>query len=335
VPTTENALFLDGERFRYSADYAKEWQLAFAAVRRIVVAPVLKITGTVKFDPERVAAVGARISGRVRHIYKLEGDAVRAGEALADIESAELGKAQASLLAARARAAAATVNERRERQLAEAGVASKRDAELAEDVATRARAELSAAAQRVQAMGGMSDGRDFGIFRVRAPIGGKIMERNVWRGQRIEPTHTVFRVADLSRVWIELAVFERQIAAIRRGNEVDVFPAGAGGNATRTAPVRVVVDHPAFILRPGQSVRARIHLSARPDPSLVVPQSSVTNVDGGLTVFVYRPPDGIVPRTIRVGERDDEYVEILSGLRAGEQVATSGVSHLRSTVFRE
>jgi cobalt-zinc-cadmium efflux system membrane fusion protein len=207
-----------------------------------------------------------------------------------------------------------------------------------------------AAAQRVQAMGGMPDGRDLGIFRVKAPIGGKITERNVWRGQHIEPTHTVFRVADLSRVWIELAVFERQIAAVRRGNEVDVFPAGAGGKVvagvvdhvgdvidveTRTASVRVVVDHPAFILRPGQSVRARIHLSARPDPTLVVPQSSVSNVDGVLTVFVYHPPDGIEPRTVRVGGRDDEYVEILSGLRAGEHVATSGVSHLRSTVFRQ
>jgi RND family efflux transporter MFP subunit len=199
-------------------------------------------------------------------------------------------------------------------------------------------------------MGGKRDGSDFGILKVRAPIGGKIMERNVWQGERIEPTHTVFRVADLSRVWVELAVFERQIPAVRQGDEVDVSPAGAGGKVlagvvdhigdvidvdTRTAPVRVVVDHPAFILRPGQSVRARIHLTGRPEPSLVVPQSAVANVDGVRTVFVYHAPDSIEPRTVRVGGRDGEHVEILSGLRAGENIATSGVMNLRSSVFRE
>jgi cobalt-zinc-cadmium efflux system membrane fusion protein len=350
LPTSQHALFLDGERIRYSADYAKASQLAFASVERRVFTPELNVTGTVAFDPERVAAVGARISGRIRRLYKLEGDTVRAGEILAEIESAELGKAQASLVAARARAEAGAANERRERQLAEAGVASKRDAELAEDVAARARAELTAAEQRVHAMGGMRDGSDIGILRVRAPIDGKITERNVWRGQRIDPTHTVFRVADLSRVWVELAVFERQIATVRPGDEVDVSPAGAGGKGlmgvvdhvgdvidvdTRTAAVRVVVDHPAFILRPGQSVRARIHLSGRPEPSLVVPQSAVANVDGVRTVFVYHAPDCIEPRTVRVGGHDGEQVEILSGLRAGENVATSGVMNLRSSVFRE
>jgi len=348
--SSASALFLDGERIRYSADYAKQSGLAFASVERRVLSPVLNVTGTVTFDPASVAAVGARISGRVRRLYKLEGDTVHAGELLADIESAELGKAQANLLAARARADAATVNERREKRLAEAGVSSMRDAELAQDIATRARAELVAANQRVGAMGGTRDGSDLGVLRLRAPIGGKIIERNVWRGQRIEPTHTAFRIADLSSVWVELAVFERQIATIRHGDRVDLLPAGAGGKMlagvvdyvgdvidvdTRTAPVRVVVDHPAIILRPGQSLRARIHLSVRSEPSLVVPQTSVTNIDGNRTVFVYHAPDGIEPRTVRVGGRDAERVEILSGLRTGESVVTSGVTALRSNVFRE
>ncbi|HMI89340.1 MAG TPA: efflux RND transporter periplasmic adaptor subunit [Polyangiaceae bacterium] len=350
APTSEKALFLDGRQIRYSADYAKRSRLAFASVERSLLSPVLNVTGTVTFDPERVAAVGARIPGRIRRLCKLEGDTVHAGDVLAEIESAELGKAQARLVAARARADSATVNERREKQLAKAGISSTRDAELAEDNAIRARAELFAAEQRVHAMGGLPERNTFGVLSVRTPIDGKIIERNVWRGQRIEPTHTVFRVADLSRVWVELAVFERQIAAIRPGDRVDLSPASAGSMVlggvvdhigdvidvdTRTAPVRVVVDHPPLILRPGQSVLARIHSSVRSDPSLLVPQNSVTNIDGKRTVFVYRAPDGIEPRTVQVGGHDDKLVEILSGLQAGEDVATSGVMTLTSNVFRQ
>ena len=350
APTSESALFLDGERIRYSADYAKRSKLVFASVERSALSPVLNVTGTITFDPERVAAVGARISGRIRHLYQLEGDAIHAGDLLADIESAELGKAQASLVALRARAHAATTNEKREKQLAELGISSKRDAELAWDVAVRARAELSAAEQRVRVMAGTPVGNALGILSVRSPIGGRIIERNVWRGQRIDPTQTLFRVADLSRLWVQLAVFERQIATIRPGNRVDLFPAGAGGETlvgvvdhigdviavdTRTAQVRVVIDHPPIVLRPGQSLLARIHLSVRSGPSLVVPRSSVTNIDGNRTVFVYHAPDGIEPRTVLVGGRDGERVEILSGLRAGENVVTSGVMDLRSHVFRE
>jgi cobalt-zinc-cadmium efflux system membrane fusion protein len=308
----------------------------------------VSVTGTVTFDPERMAAIGARITGRVRRIYKIEGDSVKAGEVLAEIESAELGQAQAALVSARAHAEAATVNEKRERELADAKISSSREAELAEANAVAARAELLASEQRVRALGGTAEGTP-GVLRLSTPIAGKVIERNVSLGQSVEPTHTAFRVADLSSVWVELAVFERQLSAMRRGDPVDLYPPGDGDRKvkgsvayvgdvidldTRTAPVRVVVDRPVVPLRPGQSMLAKIHTSAPLAATLVAPRDAVVSVDGKPTLFVSHDALSVEPRTVRLGSQDGDRVEILTGLEEGESIVTAGVFALKSEIFR-
>jgi cobalt-zinc-cadmium efflux system membrane fusion protein len=273
---------------------------------------------------------------------------VKAGDVLAEIESAELGQAQAALIAARAHAAAATTNEKREKELAEARISSSREAELAAANAVSARADLVAAEQRVRALGGVADGVP-GILRLATPLAGKVIERNVSRGQSVEATHTAFRVADLSSVWVQLAVFERQLTAIHQGDPVDIYPQGDGerkvrGNVsyvgdvidleTRTAPVRVEVDHPEVPLRPGQSVLAKIHTSAPVTTSIVVPRGAVTSVDGKPTIFVAHDALSVEPRAVQLGGQDGDRVEILTGLTEGDKVVTAGVFALKSEIFR-
>lgn len=340
--------YLDGKWIRYSADYAKRAQIEMTAVERSNLAPVVSVTGTVTFDPVKVAAVGARIAGRVRQIFKLEGDPVKAGDILAEIESAELGQAQATLISARAHAAAATTNEKREKELAEARISSNREAELAAANAVSARADLTAAEQRVRALGGVADGTP-GILRLATPLAGKVIERNVSRGQSVEATYTAFRVADLTSLWVQLAVFERQLTAIHQGDAVDLYPQGDGerkvrGNVayvgdvidleTRTAPVRVVVDHPEIPLRPGQSVLAKIHTSAPLAAAIVVPRGAVISVDGKSTIFVAHDALSVEPRTVQLGGQDGDRVEVLSGLEVGDSVVIGGVFALKSEIFR-
>jgi cobalt-zinc-cadmium efflux system membrane fusion protein len=347
-PPQRDVPYLEGKWVRYSADYARRSHVEFSPVGKSNLAPVVNVTGTVTFDPELMVAVGARIAGRVRRIYKLEGDTVAAGDILAEIESAELGKAEATLVAARAQAAAATANEKRENELAEAQISSRREAELAAANAVAARAELIAAEQRVRALGG-TPGGSAGILKLATPIAGKVIERNVSRGQSVEATHMAFRVADLSRVWVQLAVFERQLAAIHKGDPVDLYPQSdaehkvSGSVAyvgdvidleTRTAPVRVVVDHPELPLRPGQSALAKIHTSAPIAASLVAPRAAVTSVDGKPTVFVARGALSVEPRAVHLGAQDGDRVEIVAGLEEGDSVATSGVFALKSEIFR-
>jgi cobalt-zinc-cadmium efflux system membrane fusion protein len=340
--------YLDGKWIRYSAEYAKHAQIEMMPVERSNLAPVVSVTGTVTFDPEKVAAVGARISGRVRQIFKLEGDPVKVGDVLAEIESAELGQAQAALVSAKAHAAAATTNEKREKELAEARISSNREAELAAANAVSARADFVAAEQRVRALGGVAGGTP-GILRLSTPISGKVIERHVSRGQSVEATHTAFRVADLSSLWVQLAVFERQLTAMHQGDPVDIYPQGDGDHKvtgsvsyvgdvidleTRTAPVRVEVEHPEIPLRPGQSVLAKIHTSAPIASSIVVPRGAVTSVDGKPTVFVAHDALSVEPRAVQLGGQDGDRVEILSGLEETDRVVTSGVFALKSEIFR-
>ena len=212
--STRDVPYLDGRWIRYSQGFAERAGLTFGAAASGELAPLVYVTGTVTFDPDRVAAVGARIAGRVRKVDKLEGDVVKRGDVLAEIESAELGGAQAALISARARTRRPRPTRSRRKEIGpEAKISSYRDAELAAAAAEAARAELIAAESRVHAMGG-DPGGEPGVLLLQSPLAGKIVARNLSRGQFVEPTLTAFKVADLSRVFVELAVFERDVASI-------------------------------------------------------------------------------------------------------------------------
>jgi membrane fusion protein, heavy metal efflux system len=338
----------DGQTIRYSDGFAMRTGLVFAVAESGSLSPTVNLTGTVSFDPERVAVVGARIAGRLRKISKFEGDEVKVTDVLAELESADLGQAQSTLLSTQAHFAAAQANEARETQLSEARVSAKRDAELAHATAQAARADLTAAQQRVQALGGSGSG-EVGVMRILSPIAGKIVNAPVSRGQSVEPSTLLFRVADLSRVWVELAVFEREIAHIKQGDSVEISPqinaptvrigkvAHVGDvidRETRSGDVRVVVDNVDGLLRPGQSVLAKIHTQTQVSSGFILPREAVTMVDGKSTVFVLHEKNAVEPRAITTGAQDSARVEVTAGLTAGESVAVKGVFALKSEIFR-
>jgi cobalt-zinc-cadmium efflux system membrane fusion protein len=348
VETKRDVPWQDGKFIRFSPTFAERAKIELSPVEIAGLSPVVSVTGTVTFDPERVAAVGARIAGRVRKISKFPGDLVKPGEVLAELESAELGQAQAAVLAARAHAEAANANDRREAQLAEARVSAQRDAELARATAQAARAELYAAEQRVKALGGNLPG-EIGVLVLTSPISGKIVESKVSRGQSVEPSNTLFKVADLTRVWIELAVFEHELWHVRVGDKVEISPRTNGSIVydgkvahvgdvidleTRSSEVRVVVENGDGSLRPGQSITARIHTKTAPNAVVLLPRDAVTSVDGKPTVFVAHDDTSVEPRPVTTGGRDGQRIEIVKGLERGERVVTSGVFALKSELFR-
>jgi cobalt-zinc-cadmium efflux system membrane fusion protein len=340
--------YLDGRFIRFSPSFAKRIELEVERPTKRPLAPALHVTGKVSFNPNRVAAIGARIGGRVRSARHVEGDVVARGAVLAEIESAELGQAQAALTAARAHLHAAEANEQRERELSQARVSSHREAELARAVAASAQADLTAAEQRLRAMGGSERGEP-GVLRLTSPIAGTVVERGISRGQFVEPTLTAFRVADLRQFWLLLAVFERDLPAIHEGDRVDVTMPGqseplvAGSvehvgdvidESTRTAQVRVVIEPREHRLRAGQAVQATVHTSRPRALALSLPRDAVTSVDGKPTVFVAGTELAVEPRVIELGGQDATHVEVLSGLREDERVAVRGVFALKSEIFR-
>jgi cobalt-zinc-cadmium efflux system membrane fusion protein len=344
-----DAPFLDGEIIRFSPAFAQRAGVTTATVTSQEILPLVNVNGAVDYDSHKFAAVGARITGRARRVHKVVGDSVRAGEVLTEIESAELGRSEAQVFAARARELAAEADMKRERRLADARITPEKDAETAKANYQVAHAERVAAERAVQALGGDLDEKT-GILVLRSPIAGKVVSAHVVRGQTVEPSDTVFEIADLSSVWVKLSVFERDLAAVRVGNEVEIAPQGSllapiTGHVdhvgdvinveTRTVPVRVVVDNPDRTMRPGQSVQAHIHTSGLADKLLTVPRAAITRIDGKATVFVMlEQGHAVEPRQVTLGPEDATHAAVLRGLRESETVVVGGMFALKSEIFR-
>lgn len=339
---------LDGSHIRFSESFAGRHHIESVKVAETQLSPVLSVTGTVRHDPRKFSAVGARSTGRIRRVYKIMGDRVKPGEVLADIESADLGRAQANAEGLRAKEIVALSNFKREEQLAAARVTAAREAELAKADHEALRAERRAAEKAVAALGAEVSG-EVGILKLRSPIAGRVIMVKASQGQTIEPSDTLFEVADLSTVWVELVVFERDLARVHAGDAVEIVAAGAKGDTvkgslaqlsdlvdpiSRSAIGRVEVDNREGWLRPGQSTTARIHSRASGEQVLTVPKSSITFVDGKPTAFLLVSPGLVQPRPVELGADDGERVAIKQGLRAGDSVVSNGLFALKSEIFR-
>ncbi len=339
---------LEGRSVVFSPAFRDRAGVKLVTVGRAQLTPEVKVVGTVTFDPEHVAAVGTRIRGIVSKVLKVEGDPVKKGDILAEIESAELGEAQADISVAQAHRKAAELNAAREEDLASKRLSTAREAEVARATLDEQKALLAAAQQRAAALGGSTKGA-FGTYVLRAPLDGSLVERHVTPGQSVENNVVAFRVANLDQVWVELAVFERDIGAVRENDVVVISPLSdttrkiQGRVAhvgevidlnTRSAGVRVEVDNRARGLRPGQSVSALIRASGPAREGLVVPLSAVTFVDGKSTVFVAESDTRVVPTEVELGAADGKSQEVLGGLREGQSVVAEGVFSLKSELFR-
>jgi cobalt-zinc-cadmium efflux system membrane fusion protein len=269
------------------------------------------------------------------------------------IVSPVLGSAQASVLMFRAQLKAAELNAKREKDLASRGLTTSREVEESSATLEEFRSKLMAAVQQVSALGGapvQENGGVLGVHQLRAPLAGTVVERHVSAGQSVEGHLTAFRVADLDHLWVELAVFERNLMGIRRGDRVDLHPLSDGAEtiegqvahvgeqidpATRTATVRVEVDNRERKLRPGQAVTAKIQASGAVEAKVaLVPHGAITFVDGKPTVFVAQSDLRFVSTPVELGEGDANDRQVISGLNAGDSVATDGVFALKSELFR-
>lgn len=310
--------------------------------------PHVRVVGTVTFDPEYVATVGAKANGVVRTIAHFEGDLVAAGDALADIESSDLAEAQAQLTVAAAHLQAAERNLRRERSLLTDGMTSRRDVEAAQAVVAEQTALRAAARQHVAALA-HGDVGPLGRYTLRSPLTGTVIERHVHQGQAVEDSHIAFRIADLQHLWVELHLPERFLAHVHRGDRVEIRGitdartlvngrvAHVGDvldPATGTADVRVESLDTKRVLRPGQAVTAAILPAALDHEVVLVPMAAVIQVDGKPTVFVQSAPHQVTPTEVRLGGDDGEFQVVLDGLRPGERVVTEGVFALKSELFR-
>lgn len=330
------------------ADAGERIGIQVAAARAGGVARRLRLPGTVEPNQYQQVIVTPLVSGRVTSVDVQLGDRVRRGAALARIYSSDLSEAQTKYVSLRAELGAADARLKRTTRLVEIGAASRQELEAEEAQRTRLATEMQGAASRLRELG-LSPQRVSAMSSpsqvsasvvVPSPTTGVVTERKANTGLVVDPSTALFTIAALSPVWVIADVQEADLARVRIGNDAtvtsDAFPGLvlSGKVAyiapdlraeTRTAQVRVEVPNRDGQLRFGMFVHVDVAVPAS-SSGASVPAEAVQTI--GARHFVYIAPPGrsgeYIEREVTVGARDDEAVEIVRGINAGDVVVTTG-----------
>ena len=306
------------------------------------------VLGELTVSDEGYAEVGVSVPARVRKLLRAPGDAVATGAELIELESADLGRARADVAIARARADQARRSSQRKTELSGGAVSAREVEDAAADLAS-AEAELRAAESSLAAFG-VGTGTEGGTaFALRSPIEGTVLSREARRGEVVDAAHVLFRIADLSKLWLVVHAFERDALRAAEGGAVDVTFAALPNRAfrgtvarvgrevdavSRTVPIRIDLDNPDGILRPGMSATARLPLGSG-EGVVGVPAEAIQRCDAGWCVFVPKDPGHFEARPVGRGRELGSEIEILSGLLAGETVVVNGAFLLRAEAEKQ
>lgn len=303
------------------------------------VAGVLDAPALIQSDPQAVQIVSSAIGGRIVALTRNLGQPVRRGDPLAIIESREAAALKAEVEAARARAALAATNLRREQRLFAERVSPEQDLAAARTAAAEANIALRLAEQQIAATG--SGGGALNRIAIRSPIAGQVIARPATLGQAVDTNAELYRIANLTRVSITASLSPADAGRVRPGTPVKIVAAGREqtGHVTFVSPVldeatRLVqviagLDNIGGQWRVGEPVTASFLLGAARDRTISVPMAAVQIIDNHSVVFV-RTPTGFRAVPVVAGRRSGDDVVIASGLTGSEQVATTNSFTLKA-----
>lgn len=291
------------------------------------------------------ASVKARVGGEVREVLVREGEAVKAGQVLARMDTSEyqarVDQARGALLAARGQLNIAAQARDNNKALVAKGFISKNAFDNAQSQYDIAQANVdSARGALAVAQKSLDD------TVIRAPISGLVSSRTVQPGEKVSPDNRLLDVVDLRKMEMEASVPTSEIVNVELDQDVLVrvegLPAPLAGKVTRINPatqagsrsilVYVQVDNPEGMLRAGMFGEAQLTLSKKTDV-LAVPQTAIQNSAGSTTVYAIENGK-LVQKPVTLGQvgsnEDGSAVEIVSGLQAGALVVRSNMGTLRT-----
>jgi len=311
----------------------------------------IEMPGEITADPDRLVHIVPRISGVAREVNVSLGDFVRRDQLLAVLESRELSDLKSTFLVAREQASLTEATFKREERLYQQHISSEREYLEAKNEVSKARIEFEAAGQKLHALGLSEDylnnlqfhqGSPFGLYQISSPISGTVVEKHLSLGEALEPDAEIFTVVDLSSVWVNLTVYQKDLPFVQLGQAVDISIKQSGmsrqgtiayispvvSEKTRAATARVVLPNPDGLWRPGLFVEARVTALQLQVPVLIEKKALAT-VDGNTVVFV-KTGESFGLRQVAVGRENDTSAEITSGLEPGEQYVSKGAFTLKS-----
>jgi cobalt-zinc-cadmium efflux system membrane fusion protein len=319
----------------------------------------LKVIGTVRPIDSRVAQIRPLAQGRILQVHAMVGDRVEAGQTLASFDNIEAGELVAQELSARAdlermkaQLIPASRQAERSRRLADIGAGAEKDYESSKaeqdeieaDIRSQ-QALIEGLRQRLRRFGVPDSGiRGEVLTSLTAPFSGVVTKAEASPGDVVDAGRTVFTVADLSRVWVQAEVYEKDLGRISVGQNafisVDTYPnrsfkgrvtyiSDVIDPQTRTAAVRCEVANKDMLLKSDMFANIELPTKFR-KRAIAVPSSALQEVEGKNVVFIRRTPTQFEEREVEKGTTVGGLTEIVSGLSTGEPVVTEGAFHLKS-----
>jgi cobalt-zinc-cadmium efflux system membrane fusion protein len=336
----------------------------------VTTAPIsgaVTATGKISVPEDRTAVIGPVNEGRIVKLYAGQGSRVRKGQRLAELESADIDQAEADYLKAVADAENANRSAAAELRLAQQTYdrtkllyektvvpgknlqSAEHDLEVAkanaENNIAGTKATLTAARRHLLILG-LSDASIDALskkpglaatFALNSPIDGIVVERNATIGATVGTDANVFKIIDISRVWIDANVFEKDLPRVRNGQPVKVTTTAFPGTTfsgkvifinsvvdpdSRTVKVRTEVPNPDGRLKPDMFANVEIITDVN-SAAISVSQSAVLDDEGKTIVFVAEG-NTYKPRQVQVGIKNGDRVEIVDGLKSGDKVVVKG-----------
>ena len=301
--------------------------VATVTIDNLPLAKEINATGIVQYDQSRQAKVTAWVAGRIDRLHvNSVGAYVSKGKPIAEIYSPDLVAAQQEYLLA----------QRSREQLKHSTIHS--ISQGGEGLVESSRQRLKLMGVKDEQLAGLEKaGRPNIRLPIYTPLSGVVIEKLVQEGQYVNLGDPLFSIADLSRIWVEVEVYENEFSFVKIGQRVEIVSQSYPGKPfsgrvsfiypfldpkTRTVKVRVDMANPGLKLKPEMFVNASIKVPL--GTALAVPASAVVDTGKRQVVWVEMKPGMFEPRDVQLGARVGDKVQILSGVKRGEKVASSG-----------
>lgn len=339
----------EGGGLKLSAEEAQRAGVKVETLASLAFADSITVTATIRPNQDRIARVAPRVEGRIISVAVNLGDAVKAGQSLAVLDSLAIGEAQSALQQALSSQRVAQSDFKRAETLSAEEIIPQREFLRAKSELEKASSSLRAAEDRLRLLGAsVKSGTGASTFPLSTPLTGTVIQKTAIVGELGTPAAPLFTVADLSRVWIEANLTEDALSKVHVGAQASVkvaaypseqfkgrvtYVASLLDKDSRTVPARIEVDNKDGRLKPEMFASATIDTNGAKREALSVPDAAILLLQGQPTIFVAKG-EGFESRAIEPGEKLSGRTVIKSGVAAGEKVVTAGAYALKARLLK-
>ena len=319
-----------------------------------MLSSTLELPGTVLPHPQGEGFVGSLVEGRIKEIFVDVGDRVSEGEPLCVIESPTVGEAEAAFVTALAELEFVRGDLERHKILVSEGIGSQKEQLELQARLSSSSSAVSAAERTLHAYGFNeeeikmleSNQHTGGRVTLRSPTSGNVISRDARIGMLVAPESDIFHIVNLKKLRVHVDIPEKRIGDVSKGIEVTIISQNGHlselkgvidrlgdsiEHETRTLTAFVTVDNPSGKLRPGAFVTVRFSVANGGQQVLAVPFDAVFKDEhGDNALFVESELGEFMLREVEIGLSVGGWIQVISGVSAGERVVTRGAFAIKS-----